>query len=434
MEQGIPGATIILTENLVDTYVPANNPVVGQTVLVSIRRASDGKWFDFIAVAWDTVAFGALGAEHKQVLADNGDGSYSVAWDQATADASAERFYQMHYHVTSVGAYLNQVDKGEWDFREAYRSPTAAANADAVWDEPSTGHVDAGKAGEQLFTKVDTITGDVAGLDGAAMRGTDGAITSLTGIATATNVSNAQTDIIAVLTAIKGVGWATETLHAIYDAIPVSGTGAYPITLYVKTSETPAVAIQNAKIRINATGGACVLVTNSLGAAVVNLDNGSYTVYVGLAASYTPAASYTVVVAGGVLTSPTGGILVVTAADFPDPPLSDEVTIYSDERDPVDNTLVGASDRTAYVASVEGASRYSAEQLSHFVALSDKGGGKNTDADGRWSMTLLAGATVVVKITDNTINKSEGWRVKLPEESGTYCLWRLSPTEVSLLY
>lgn len=40
--------------------------------------------------------------------------------------------------------------------------PTAAENADAVWDEAATGHTDAGKAGEQLWTDVDAILVDTS--------------------------------------------------------------------------------------------------------------------------------------------------------------------------------------------------------------------------------------------------------------------------------
>jgi hypothetical protein len=38
--------------------------------------------------------------------------------------------------------------------------PTAAAIADAVWDEAATGHTDAGKAGEQLWTDLDAVLVD----------------------------------------------------------------------------------------------------------------------------------------------------------------------------------------------------------------------------------------------------------------------------------
>lgn len=40
--------------------------------------------------------------------------------------------------------------------------PTAAAIADAVWDEAATGHTDAGKAGAQLWTDIDDILTDTA--------------------------------------------------------------------------------------------------------------------------------------------------------------------------------------------------------------------------------------------------------------------------------
>lgn len=63
--------------------------------------------------------------------------------------------------------------------------PTAAQIADAVWDEASTGHVDAGKAGAQLWTDIDAIlvdTGttldgklDTAQADLDTLTGTDGA-------------------------------------------------------------------------------------------------------------------------------------------------------------------------------------------------------------------------------------------------------------------
>lgn len=46
--------------------------------------------------------------------------------------------------------------------------PTAAAISDAVWDEASTGHTDAGKAGAQLWTDIDAILTDTGTtLDGS---------------------------------------------------------------------------------------------------------------------------------------------------------------------------------------------------------------------------------------------------------------------------
>lgn len=43
--------------------------------------------------------------------------------------------------------------------------PTAATIADAVWDELATGHTDAGKAGQQLWTDIDAILADTDSLD-----------------------------------------------------------------------------------------------------------------------------------------------------------------------------------------------------------------------------------------------------------------------------
>jgi len=97
-----PGEMLTLTLTILDENTPANNPVTGQSPTVAIRRTSDDKWWDFVAEEWDTVAdYGSLGNEHKQALTDNGDGTYSYDWNQATADGSAERTYVAVYEVPS---------------------------------------------------------------------------------------------------------------------------------------------------------------------------------------------------------------------------------------------------------------------------------------------------------------------------------------------
>jgi len=128
-----PGQTVTLSLELVDNVTPANNPVTGETCVVSIRRLSDDKWFDFVAVAWDTVAFGALAAEHKQALTDKSDGTYEHDWDQATADGGVARAYEMHYQVTSIGDFENMVSKEQWVFTEELIAPTVDQVADEVW-------------------------------------------------------------------------------------------------------------------------------------------------------------------------------------------------------------------------------------------------------------------------------------------------------------
>jgi hypothetical protein len=52
---------------------------------------------------------------------------------------------------------------------DAATAPSAAAVADAVWDELSTGHTDAGKAGQQLWTDVDAILADMSTLGAGAI-------------------------------------------------------------------------------------------------------------------------------------------------------------------------------------------------------------------------------------------------------------------------
>jgi hypothetical protein len=49
---------------------------------------------------------------------------------------------------------------------DALNDPAAADIADAVWDEASTGHTDAGKAGAQLWTDIDAILTDTSEVQG----------------------------------------------------------------------------------------------------------------------------------------------------------------------------------------------------------------------------------------------------------------------------
>lgn len=60
----------------------------------------------------------------------------------------------------------------------ALNDPTAAAIADAVWDEAATGHTDAGKAGAQLWTDIDAILADT---DELQTDDTPGALTTIEG-------------------------------------------------------------------------------------------------------------------------------------------------------------------------------------------------------------------------------------------------------------
>jgi len=130
------GTPQTLVLNVEDEDVPANNPVTGQTVTVAIRRSSDDKWYDFVAVIWDTFAsYTAIGASNKQALTDKGDGTYAYQWDQTAADAGVVRDYEMVYEIPS-GTYKG-MDCEHWSFIEGVGLTTTerAAIANAVLDE-----------------------------------------------------------------------------------------------------------------------------------------------------------------------------------------------------------------------------------------------------------------------------------------------------------
>lgn len=99
--------------------------------------------------------------------------------------------------------------------------PTAAAIADAVWDETVTGHDDAGKAGAQLWTDIDAILTDTAeigaagaglteaggdgdhlteaGGDGDHLTEAGGTGDQLTALATASALSTVDSNVDAIL-------------------------------------------------------------------------------------------------------------------------------------------------------------------------------------------------------------------------------------------
>ncbi len=96
--------------------------------------------------------------------------------------------------------------------------PSAAAVADAVWDETATGHTDAGKAGAQVWTDLDLVLGDTDDLQTS-----QGDWATATGFATAASLSThdgkldvAQTDLDTI-TGTGGVLIGT-------DAMDRSGT------------------------------------------------------------------------------------------------------------------------------------------------------------------------------------------------------------------
>ena len=95
---------------------------------------------------------------------------------------------------------------------DAFAADAIAEIVDAVWNETSTGHVDAGKAGQQLWTDVDAILVDT----GTTLQA------ELDAIQAAVITNAAGTDIAADIIAVKA---ETASILADTDDIGVAGAG-----------------------------------------------------------------------------------------------------------------------------------------------------------------------------------------------------------------
>ena len=153
-----PGETVILSLAIRDEDTPANEPVTGQTATVSIRRRSDDAWWDFVAGAWDVATWATLGAEHKGALTDQGDGSYERSWNQATADASATREYEMVYQVAAGGYQGMAYETWKFDLMGV----ATEAKQDTIIATGGPGPWTSGGAGSGANTVVVTITDALA--------------------------------------------------------------------------------------------------------------------------------------------------------------------------------------------------------------------------------------------------------------------------------
>lgn len=102
---------------------------------------------------------------------------------------------------STSGVVLDQVQV----FTQATATPTAAAVADAVWDEASTGHTDAGKAGQQLWTDIDAILADT---------GTDGVVLAADAITAAKIADDAISTEHIATGALTADSFATDSIAA----------------------------------------------------------------------------------------------------------------------------------------------------------------------------------------------------------------------------
>jgi hypothetical protein len=108
-------------------------------------------WIDFMvapANVWDSL----FGADALQVHANEITAGLITA--AAIADAAIDAATFAAGAITAAAIATGAVDA------DALAADAGAEIADAVWDELSTGHVDAGKAGTQLWSDVDDILVD----------------------------------------------------------------------------------------------------------------------------------------------------------------------------------------------------------------------------------------------------------------------------------
>jgi hypothetical protein len=180
--------------------------------------------------------------------------------------------------------------------------PTAATIADAVWDELATGHTDAGKAGEQLWTDIDAIltdTGEIGtagdgltninlpdqtmNITGDITGNLSGSVGSLTGHTnqTANHTANIASILAGTVTNAQGADVATDVAAAIgTDSKCLISTDAQDLsaTLDVNTKTITAGAVNAAAVAtdaIDADALAAEAVTEIWAKAMVDLAAGS---------------------------------------------------------------------------------------------------------------------------------------------------------------
>lgn len=108
--------------------------------------------------------------------------------------------------------------------------PAVADIADAVWDEASTGHTDAGKAGQQLWTDLDAVLADTGEL-----QTNQGNWLTATGFATPTNITAGTITTVTNLTNLPSIPNNWITANGITDGAITNAKVADDVDVNVKT-------------------------------------------------------------------------------------------------------------------------------------------------------------------------------------------------------
>jgi len=147
------GTTIPNAIDAIDNYVDTEVAALA-TELAKVPKSDSN-------VSWNATALAAIQAEATDAL---------NAYDPPTnAEMEARTIAAADYLVAGdTLARVTLVDTCTTNTDMVAAAPSAADVADAVWDEASTGHTDAGKAGAQMWTDVDAILADT-GTDGVVV-------------------------------------------------------------------------------------------------------------------------------------------------------------------------------------------------------------------------------------------------------------------------
>ena len=130
---------------------------------------------------------------YDALYAAAGTGHIEADMVQISGDATAANNAELDYDGTGYAKANSTMGTCTTNTDMVAAAPTAAANADAVWDEASTGHTDAGKAGEQMWTDVDAILVDTSELQVDDVPGLIAALNNLSEAQVNTQIDGAFT-------------------------------------------------------------------------------------------------------------------------------------------------------------------------------------------------------------------------------------------------
>jgi hypothetical protein len=152
---------------------------------------------------WSTALPGAYGSGTAgKIVGDNINATISSRASQTSVDTVDD------FLDTEIAAIKAKTDNLPAAPAATGDIPTAAAIADAVWDEATTGHVTAGTFGEQLKTDVDAILADTD-----VIGATGGGLTSLATQASVNTIDDLlDTEVAAIKTVVDAVKAKTDSL------------------------------------------------------------------------------------------------------------------------------------------------------------------------------------------------------------------------------